>query len=156
MNSQNLSKIKQLSVDYFKNGLYCSEAVLKAFEEVTGHTFSQDIKRSTTILGEGIGDTGCICGAVSAVVLIAGSFSGRIEIDAKKDYSQKIGKRIIEQFKSKYQTTCCKSLKKKSEIIFGIGQYRHCPEITSFCAEIIYRLAVEEGWIKEDQIVQIR
>lgn len=150
MNFQNLNKIKQLSEKYFKEGLYCSEAVLKAFEDVTGYSFSEDFKRSMTILGEGIGESGCICGALSSAILIAGHFSGRTSADADRGYAQKIGKVIIDKFKSKYQTTCCKTLKKRSEIMFGIGQYRHCPEMTSFCAEMIYKLAIEEGWIKEE------
>jgi len=150
-NSPNLNKTKNLSELYFKDGYYCSEAVLKAFEDVTGVSFSEDFKRSMTILGEGIGGAGCICGAVSAATLIGGYFSGRSELAADRQYAQKIGKTIIERFKEKYQTTCCKTLKKKGEIIFGIGQYKHCPEMTSFCALLIYTLALEEGWIKEEE-----
>jgi len=150
-NSPNLNRIKNLSESYFKDGYYCSEAVLKAFEDVTGVSFSEDFKRSMTILGEGIGETGCICGAVSAATLIGGYFSGRTELSSDRKYAQKIGKTIIERFKAKYQTTCCKALKKRSEIIFGIGQYKHCPEMTSFCAQLIYKLALEEGWIKEEE-----
>lgn len=156
MNSQNLNRIKQLSVEYFKQGLYCSEAVLKAFEDVTGYRFSDDFKRTMTILGEGIGECGCICGAVSSAILIAGHFTGRVDVNQDREYAQKVGKKIIDQFKSQYQTTCCKTLKKRSEIIFGIGQYRHCPEMTSFCSELIYKLAIEEGWIKEDRFVHCR
>lgn len=142
-------KIEQLAVKYFKNGYYCSEAVLKAFEDVTGMRFSDDFKRTMTILGEGIGGSGCICGAVSAAALIAGYFSGRSKLTEDRKYSQKIGKLVINSFKSKYQTTCCKSLKKRSELIFGIGEYRHCPEISSFCAKLIYKLALDEEWIKK-------
>jgi len=149
-NSQNLNRIKELAESYFKDGYYCSEAVVRAFEDVTGFKFSGDFKKSMTILGEGIGDTGCICGAVSAATLIGGYFSGRTELSSDRKYAQSIGKTIIESFKAKYQTTCCKTLKKRSEIIFGIGQYKHCPEMTSFCAQLIYRLALEEGWIKEE------
>lgn len=141
--------IISLAKNYFNEGYYCSEAVVRAFEDIAGLTFSDDFKRSMTILGEGIGDSGCICGAVSASILIAGYFSGRLNNNESREYAQKVGKQFIEEFKKRYQTTCCKGLKKKAEILFGIGKYRHCPEITGFCAELIYEIAIKEGWIKE-------
>ncbi len=154
VNTQNLNNIGKLAASYFAEGYYCSEAVLRAFEDVTGLNFSDDFKRSMTILGEGIGDSGCLCGAVASAVLIAGYFSGRLTSSEDRKYSQSVGKDIINRFKSKYQTTCCKALKKKSEIAFGIGQYRHCPEMTGFCAELILKLALDEGWVKGVENVQ--
>lgn len=148
VSTQNLNKIGKLAASYYADGYYCSEAVLRAFEDITGISFSEDLKKSMTILGEGIGHSGCLCGAVAAAVLIAGYFTGRTSNNQDRKYPQSMGKEVINRFKSKYQTTCCKTLKKKSEIAFGIGQYRHCPEMTSFCAEIIFKLAMDEGWIK--------
>ena len=117
--------------------------------ETTGYRFSDDFKKSLAILGEGIGESGCICGAVNAAVLIAGVFTGRLSPDEDKQKSQKIGKEIISKFKEKYITTCCKSLKKKAEIAFGVGRYKHCPHITAFCAKMIYEIAMAEELLNQ-------
>lgn len=143
--------IEKLAFEYFKQGYYCSEAVVKAFEDTTGYRFSDDFKKSLVILGEGIGESGCICGAVNAAVLIAGVFTGRLNPHENKEKSQKVGKEIISKFKEKYMTTCCKSLKKKAEIAFGVGQYKHCPHITAFCAKTIYEIMMEENFLNQTE-----
>ncbi|UOD34665.1 C_GCAxxG_C_C family protein [Deferribacteraceae bacterium V6Fe1] len=142
-----IDKVKTLAEQYFNEGYYCSEAVLKAFEDVTGIFFSDDFKRSMTILGEGIGASGCVCGAVSSSVMIAGSLTGRKSPNEDKRLSQKLGKIFMERFKEKFKTTCCKSLTKRSELIFGIGKYKHCQQISSFCAELLVDILIDENLI---------
>lgn len=139
--------IEEKAFEYFKSGYYCSEAVVKAFEDATGYRFSEDFKKSLVILGEGIGESGCICGALNAAVLIAGVFTGRLRPDEDKQKSLQTGKEIISKFKEKYMTTCCKSLKKKAEVAFGIGQHKHCPHITAFCAKLIYEISMENHFL---------
>ncbi|MBZ4643239.1 MAG: GCAxxG family protein [Deferribacteraceae bacterium] len=143
-----IEKLRIKAESYFKEGYYCSEAVVKAFEDVTGVRFSDDFKKSMAILGEGIGGQGCICGAVSASILILGRFTGRLNVYEDKQQSQKAGKLFIERFKEKYKTTCCKSLTKRSEMIFGIGKFKHCPQITSFCAVLLLEILSENNLLR--------
>ncbi|MCX8084282.1 MAG: C-GCAxxG-C-C family protein [Calditerrivibrio sp.] len=158
MNSQNLNKIEELVKEYFESGYYCSEAIIKAFEDVTSFKFSDDFKLSMTILGEGIGETGCICGALSAMIIISGFLANRdnlkngVPLNGKvaKIKVMGIGNTLMDKFKSKFQTTCCKTIKKRAEIAFGIGQYRHCAEITAFCARTLLQMAYDEKWLENE------
>ncbi len=61
-------KVSLEAVRLFKSGYHCSEAVLLAFEKYTNKEFSDDVKRGMSAYVQGIGGTGCICGALASGV----------------------------------------------------------------------------------------
>lgn len=140
--------IGDMAAKYFKSGYYCSEAIVRAFEDVTGVIFSDDFKKAMTILGDGICGSGCLCGAVSSAIMIIGFFTGRLSAKESDKASQKLGNYFMSEFKKQYGTTCCRALRKKGEIVLGIGKYKHCPEITAFSARLLYKILSEKGYIQ--------
>jgi len=137
---------KELSIKYYKEGYFCSEAILKTYEELSGVELPDMVKRGMTSLAEGIGGTGCLCGAVHAIIFVAGMYTGRVHKDESVSESMNISHIIMDRFKEKHKSACCRVLTKNASLAFGVGKYRHCPGITGDCAEILFELACEEGW----------
>lgn len=105
-----------------------------------GHNCAQSVLQATTgiddpqmldlcdAFGGGIGDTKCLCGAVSGGV-VALSLSG------KKKYAS----RLVEDFKARHRTTCCKGLTAAFEWRSD-AHLANCRDLTAETAEAVTRL----------------
>lgn len=65
------------SVEYFKGGLYCSEALLKAFDEHYDLGFTPEFRKIATSFGAGIGAAKCACGCLTGGVMMLSLVAGR-------------------------------------------------------------------------------
>lgn len=144
-------KAEELSLQYYEEGFYCSEAVLKSFEQLSGLEFPEMLKKGMTAFGEGLGATGCVCGAINSAVFIASMYAGRLDASDSPKQIQKVSEEMITEFTYKYGSTCCRVITKKAGKLFGIGKYKHCPEITARCASKLVEVGVREGWLSADQ-----
>lgn len=142
-------KAAELSLKYYEEGFYCSEAVLKSFESLSGYKFPDMLQKGMTVFGEGLGTTGCVCGAINSAVFIMSMFAGRLDAEDSPKYVQKLSEEMIKEFTEKNSSTCCRVITKKAGKLFGIGKYRHCPEITAYCASKLVEVAEREGWLKK-------
>ncbi len=104
---------KEMAVDKHKQGYNCAQAVLCTFADKTN--FSEDeLFRLSEAFGGGMGGTQGVCGAVSAMVFLAG-LEKSIGIDSlpqtNKMESYTTAREMIEAFELKNQTAICARLK---------------------------------------------
>ena len=117
-----MGKIVQISIENFKGGLSCSEAVVKACYDV-GLVDDSLINIATSFSG-GM-QSGCICGAVAGAQMVIGFLHGR-----NKDYSAKDkAKLFIQKFKEAKGATCCK--------VLSAGYDFHSPERRENCVSLV-------------------
>jgi C_GCAxxG_C_C family probable redox protein len=135
------------AVQLFKDGYHCSEAVLLAFEKHTGKTFSDDAKRGMSAFVEGIGGSGCICGALNSGVFILSMMGGRLSNSESTKHLEKVVKTLHDDFRAEFKSACCRVITKNSAKIFGIGKYNSCHKTVDFVTMRIVDLAKQEGWI---------
>lgn len=146
--SQPLSeKVSREAVELFKQGYHCSEAVLLSFEKYTGKTYSDEMKRGMSAFVEGIGGSGCICGALAGAVFVLSTLGGRLTPDESTARLEKVVKRLHDDFRNEFKSTCCRVITRNSSRIFGIGKFNTCPKTVDFCSTRIIELAQEQGWI---------
>jgi C_GCAxxG_C_C family probable redox protein len=150
MNNSTAEKVSEEAVKLFKSGFHCSEAVLLAFEKHTDKTFSDETKRGMSAFVEGIGGSGCICGALAGSVFVLSTMGGRLEASQSTSALEKIVKKLHDDFREEFKSACCRVITKNSSKIFGIGRFSSCPKTVAFCAGRIVQLAQVEGWIKKD------
>lgn len=137
------------AVSLFKEGYACSEAVLLAFENNTEITFSDDIKRGMSAYVEGVGGSGCICGALSGAVFVLSSLGGRLTPDESVEKLTKAVRILHDDFRKEFKSACCRVITKNASNFLGIGKFSSCHKTVYFCAMRIIELAEENGWIKE-------
>ncbi len=103
----------QRAIENHKKGYNCAQAVICAFADKTDFT-EDELFRLSEAFGGGMGGTQGVCGAVSAMVFLAG-LEKSAGVDAlpetnKKD-SYSFARELMEQFENKNQSYICSRLK---------------------------------------------
>ncbi len=111
----------ELAGELFDQGFNCTNSVLQA---TTGST-DQKLLSITAGFGCGIGNSGCICGAVTGGVMALGL----------KGYADRSGELMV-AFKDAFQTTCCRGLSKKYRWM-SEEHLANCRKITVTTASIV-------------------
>lgn len=103
---------KQIAIESRKRGYSCSQAVTCAFKDRYGIDESTLLKISEGF-GGGIAGTKGVCGAVTAMVLLAGleNADGNTEKVTSKQDTYKIGSGFMDAFEEKNGSVICSKLK---------------------------------------------
>lgn len=101
------------AIENHKKGYNCAQAVLCAFEDVTDFT-EDELFRMSEAFGGGMGGSGSICGAVSAMVILVGmKESGGVNAlpATNKALSYKKAGALINEFENKNTSVLCSRIK---------------------------------------------
>lgn len=104
-----------LSLRYFRNGLYCSEAILRAFNEVYNLGLPDNLYKISTGFGSGLGESGCTCGSVTSGVMVLGLIAGRNKAYESERMVYQAVNELHKRFKEKHKMVCCRVLTKDIE-----------------------------------------
>ena len=103
----------EIAVENHKKGYNCAQAVLCAFADKTGFT-EDELFRLSEAFGGGMGGTQGVCGAVSAMVFLAG-LKNSLGIDelpgSNKRTSYGDAAALMTEFEKMNQTIICSRLK---------------------------------------------
>ena len=133
--------------ELFKNGYNCAQSVFCAFCDETGMSFEEALKLSSSF-GGGMGRLREVCGAVSAMFMIAGIKYGYTtpDNDDIKGKHYELIQRLAKEFEAKHGTIICRELlgldikndspipSKRTEQYYA---ERPCEEFIATAAEII-------------------
>lgn len=137
----------RIAEEFFRGGMNCSQAVVAAFEDVTG--FDRDTSlRVASALGGGMCRMREVCGAVSGAMVVLGMAEGEgADSDhAKKAALYKTGQEFAEKFKGEMGSIVCRELlglpdgkddavpEKRTDAYY---KKRPCAEIVRLAAEIL-------------------
>lgn len=143
------------AVDLFKNGLYCSEAILKVFNENLDLGLSDAALKMATGFGAGLGASKCCCGSLTGAVLVLSAVKGRTSPENDVDEVFALTQELHNRFKQKYKATCCRRLTKT--VIWGEPEHhQHCEQYVGGAVEIlvdILKKSTEEAAADEAQKV---
>jgi C_GCAxxG_C_C family probable redox protein len=98
---------------YGDGPMCCSEAVLAVINREFNGGLSQDLVMALAkgFCG-GIGDAGCICGALSGAVMAQSLILGKAPRSASDDQVRKASKELHDRFLARYGSVCCRELSK--------------------------------------------
>lgn len=96
---------------YGSNAMCCSEAVLWTINR----EFSGGLSKNLTIALSkgfcgGIGDAGCVCGALSGAVMGLSLILEKGPLPADEDQVRKLSKELHDRFLAKHGAVCCRTL----------------------------------------------
>jgi len=138
---------REKAIQLFCQGYNCSQAVFGAFCEDFGLDLETALKLSSSF-GGGMGRLREVCGAVSAMFMIAGLAGGYSNPDATDEKSEhyKRIQSLAEEFKKKNKTIICRDLLKNVKTLEGMlpearteeyYKVRPCARFVGDAAEII-------------------
>ena len=111
----------ELAKQYFEEGFACSQAVAKAFADLT-NVKEEDLEKMTLPLGGGLGRLRLTCGAVSGMSVIAGLlFSDGSNTGDNKLKVYEITRELVERFKKAHKTIICAELLESPGTLVEIG-----------------------------------
>ena len=106
-----MANLSEKAVDNFKHGYNCAQAVLLAFAKELNLEPEFALKLASSF-GGGMGRLREVCGAVSAMFMVAGILKGYTEPadDEIKAKHYALIQDLASEFKSKYNTIICREL----------------------------------------------
>lgn len=135
------------SVSYFENGLYCSEALLKAFNEEYALGLAEENLKIATGFGAGLGAAKCCCGCLTGGVMVLSLVKGRNTAEESEDQAFEAVSSLHDQFKEEYKFTCCRALTKNVE--WGSDEHTaYCSTIVGRTAELISDILTKKEEVK--------
>ena len=135
-----LQKMREKAESYYLEGDFgCSETVLKLILENFKTELPEEIVSLATGFRHGVGNSGCLCGALSGGTMALGMFFGRsaAKEDDKVKKAMKLTNELHKIFKENHKVTCCRVLTKK--LTYGSPEHRQ--QCAQFVGEIIEETA---------------
>lgn len=129
---------------YDKHKLCCSESILVMMNEGFGGSLTaQTAKQIGAGFCHGMCGAGCSCGALSGAIAALGLFLGHHSKDGlRRKKFQKTERKMHDQFKERFSSTCCRVLTKKVKHDRK-AHHENCLNLTRGGAEIAVRLLLE-------------
>jgi C_GCAxxG_C_C family probable redox protein len=115
-------KIGERAGNLFQTGqLWCSGAALVALNHALGGDLAEELAvRLTSGLSDGMGGSGCLCGALNGGALALGLFLGTGCLSTEGDQRVlKATRELQDRFKAAFGSTCCRSLVKGHDNVPG-------------------------------------
>jgi C_GCAxxG_C_C family probable redox protein len=142
MSEEVITNLVEDALNYFRNGLYCSEAILKSFSKNGFIEAGEEILNIATSFGVGIGASKCCCGSLTGGVLVLSFIFGRNVPEKSDKNAMETSAKLYEVFKKEFGASCCKVLTKKVE--WGTPEHHKCCEkYVKRAVEITYETLIE-------------
>lgn len=140
-----LSVLPELAVEQFLGqGLYCSEAILKVYNDALGIGLNDAGLRMATGFGAGLGGAKCSCGSLTGAVLVASALQGRTSPQETETQVFETVSQLHDRFKARFKAICCRSLTRGVE--WGSPEHGpFCAQYVRGAAEILNELLTEHG-----------
>jgi C_GCAxxG_C_C family probable redox protein len=155
-----LSKHSGLARELFKNGYNCSQSVFAAFCDETGMDMDTALKISSSF-GGGMGRLREVCGAVSAMFMVAGIKYGYADPqnDAAKAEHYQLIQMLASRFKEHNDSIICRELlglqgadsPVPQERTDEYYQTRPCEQLVGNAAEILDELISNRSLPEENE-----
>ncbi len=140
----------RIAEELFNGGCNCSQAVVLAFDDVTGFDRETSLKAAAA-LGGGMCRMREVCGAVSGAMIVLGMVygDGTDSDHAKKTELYRIGQSFADTFKEEMGSVVCRDLlglpdgksdavpEKRTDAYY---KKRPCGEIVRFAAETLEKI----------------
>lgn len=129
---------------YQTRQLLCTEAVMVALNQgLDGGLRDAQAVSMAAPFSAAIGESGCICGALSGAVMASGLFLGSGRPYRYRQEIRDSARHLHDAFKAANGATCCRVLSRK----FGNDQgalFRRCTDLTAEAADLAARLILEK------------
>lgn len=129
----------------FRTGqLLCSEALLVVINRGLGGGMPDELAiRVASTLPQGIGESGCTCGALTAGALALGLFLGRSRPgESDKRHARSAANLLYSSFKERFGSSCCRVLTGKVKEKSGLHAVQ-CATLTGETAQLVAQLLLD-------------
>jgi C_GCAxxG_C_C family probable redox protein len=140
-----ISAIRQEALDlYYAHKYWCSEAVLVALNRgLDGGLNDAQAIAMAAPFSRAMGETGCLCGALSGAVMGIGLLLGQDRPYRRRKQMRSYARRVHDGFLAANGSTCCRFLSRKVKHDKK-AQVRHCADLVEQAVVLAAQLVVEK------------
>ena len=142
----------EISRNYFRQGLNCTECVLRTFMDMYETELPDDILCMATGFGGGIGHTKNICGAITGAVMALGTLKGRRDpFGPKEEMGERVKNlqqniyplfgQMVNEIQNEYGTLICSEMSQPFGDFDSKPRKKNCMEIIAYCARLTCKYA---------------
>ena len=143
MNEEIVTEARNKAGNYFKEGNNCAEAIFLTFREYLAPEMDPETVKLVTGFGSGIGEAGCMCGALSGSIVALNMVKGRTSKEEDPTEAYKCAQEFHDRFVDKFGGSCCRVLN-----VHPFESKEHlktCLKITGNTAKILMEYMQEKG-----------
>lgn len=141
-----LNKVQKTAEELYRDGFSCSESLLSAMLDCFELDIPREVIAMSSGFSAGMGNSGCVCGALSGGVMTLGIFFGRTELDdPKPTKNHELAKELHDYFKEETgkNVVCCRVLTEGLDM--SIGEHKsQCVQFVGAIARKVAELIVRE------------
>ncbi|NCC69310.1 MAG: hypothetical protein EOM14_14155 [Clostridia bacterium] len=143
MNEELIKEARNKAGNYFKEGNNCAEAVFLAFREYLAPEMAPETVKLVTGFGNGVGQAGCMCGALTGSIVALNMLKGRTSKEGDRNEIYLYAKEFHDRFKKTFGSTCCRVLNKHP---FDSKEHlTTCLKITGNTGKLLMEYLLEKG-----------
>lgn len=141
-------EVRSRAGNKFKNGLNCSEAIVHTFNELLNNPLNSEALKMATGFGGGLGQAGCMCGALTGSVMVLGLFKGRFDSVMDREPAYNLAHEFHDRFEKAYGATCCRVL--NLHPYDSPEHLRGCLKLTGGTAKLLMEFIQEKKLVADD------
>ena len=135
-----MEDLRELATKYHDEGYNCAESVVKVSNECMNLQLPDEAIRMVSVLGGGVGGSGCIC-ALSGACLVLGALIGRVDkAEKSKPEMNAPVKEFHTRWVNRFHASCCRVLKSPAN-----GGPVSCGDLIAETAEMLDAYVKEKG-----------
>ena len=147
---ERMDEAERRGKDYFRQGLNCSECVLRTFMDMHETGLPESIIRLASGFGGGMGHTKNTCGAITGAVLALGLVKGRDPFASEevKDRITQLNEEVypafapmIREMEEEYGTLICAELSAPHGDFDGRTRKKNCMQMIAHCCRLAEKYA---------------
>ena len=149
MNIEMATEARNKAGNYFKEGYNCAESIFLTYRELLAPDLDPSLVRLFTGFGSGVGEAGCMCGALTGSISAINMVKGRTSNLDSRDEAYKYAREFSERFIEKYGATCCRIL---NPYPFETEEHlKNCLKITGNTAKLLMEFIIDKNLCDETQ-----
>jgi len=147
---ERMDEAERRGKDYFRQGLNCSECVLRTFMDMHETDLPESIIRLASGFGGGMGHTKNTCGAITGAVLALGLVKGRDPFASEevKDRITQLNEEVypsfapmIREMEQEFGTLICAELSAPHGDFDGRARKKSCMQMIAHCCRLAEKYA---------------
>ena len=150
MNEEISLEMRNKAGNYFKEGYNCAEAMFLTYRELLAPELDPSLVKLFTGYGSGVGESGCMCGALTGAIAALNMIKGRTTNEISRDEAYLLAREFTEKFTDKYGATCCRVL---NPYPFETKEHLvNCLKITGTTSKLLMDFLNEKGLVSQDTL----
>lgn len=149
MSEERIAEARQKAGNNFREGYNCAESIFLAFRELLDPEIDPRMLKIFTAFGGGIGESGCVCGALTGSIAALGMLVGRTSVEQDRHPIYELAGGFKERFEEFFGSTCCRNINPYYPDIESKEGLKNCLKVTGNTAKLLMEYLYDRKLLRD-------